>query len=283
MLRSKRTRPVLLALLLATTAACNDDFNQGWRIDRTRVLGAKAIVDGDISRASPAPGEAFHVDWFVVSPSGSVPTTWRLTACRRADSGRGSQCDGPSLAEVSGTGNVPTVSLTAPPAGALGDATHLLVWGDIDKTNVDNAVMLQTVKSGSNRNPHIDAADLLLDGQPWTTEDGLCEGALPRIVADDAKHEVALVVRESNRETIDGGRETMQLSHFTTAGRLDRLYSVLDGTDPAVDKALSVSWEAKPDTAPPAGGMVVHFYFGLRDSRGGMDFATRALCMRPRG
>ncbi|WP_394833512.1 hypothetical protein LVJ94_44095 [Pendulispora rubella] len=274
---------IALALLLASTAACNDDFSQGWRIDKTRVLGAKAMVDGDTSRASPAPGEAFHVDWFVVSPGGSVPTTWRLTACRRADGVRTSQCDGPSLAEVSGAGKMPTVSLTAPPAETLGDATHLLVWGDIEKTNVDYAVMLQTAKNGSNRNPRIDAADVLLDGQPWTAEDGVCEGALPSVVADDAKHEVALVVRESNRETLDGGRETMQLSHFTTAGKLERLYSVLDGSDPAIDKALSVPWEAKRDVAPPAGGMVVHFYFSLRDSRGGMDFATRALCMRPQG
>jgi len=29
--------------------------------------------------------------------------------------------------------------------------------------------------------------------------------------------------------------------------------------------------------------MVVRFYFGLRDSRGGMDFATRAVCLRPPG
>lgn len=272
---------IVFALLLASTAACNDDFSEGWRINKTRVLGAKATVDGDMSRASPAPGEAFHVDWFVVSPGGTVPTTWRLTACRHSDGVHGTPCDGPSLAEVSGTGLVPTVSLTAPPAEALGDATHLLVWGDIEKTNVDYSVMLQTAKTGNNRNPHIDAADVLLDGQPWTAGDGACAGALPNIVADDAKHEVALVVREANREAIEGGRETMQLSHFTTAGKLERLESVLDGTDPAVDKALRVPWEAKRDAAPPAGGMVVHFYFGLHDSRGGMDFASRALCMRP--
>ena len=264
------------------TTACNDDFSEGWRVDKTRVLGARAMVDSDPTRASPAPGESFHVDWFVVSPGGARPISWQFSACRQADALRGVECDGPGLSEVAGTSQVPSIALTAPSSDQLGDATNLLVWGDIDNTNVDYSVMLQTPKTGTNRNPHIDSADIRLGGNPLTAENGACE-TLPRLIADDSVLDLSLTVRDRDREPLGAGRETMQLSHFTTAGKLDRLYSVVDGSAPAGDAVLSVPWTARRDVSPPQAGLIVRFYFGLRDSRGGMDFATRAICLRPQG
>ncbi|WP_394823652.1 hypothetical protein [Pendulispora albinea] len=265
---------LFLAGLCAT--ACNDDFSQGWRIDKTRVLGARAVVDADPTRSSPAAGESFHVDWFVVSPGGPLTTNWRLTACRRADVLRGVQCEGPSLTEVSGTSNAPSIGLTAPQS----DTGYLLVSGDIDKTNVEYSVMLQTEKNGTNRNPRIESTDVRLRDITLTAEDGACD-SLPQFLADGAKFNLELTVHDRDREPIEGGRETMTLSHFTTAGKLERLYSALDGAAAAGDGVLSVPWEIKRDINPPAAGLVVRFYFGLRDSRAGMDFATRAICVKP--
>jgi hypothetical protein len=71
--------------------------------------------------------------------------------------------------------------------------------------------------------------------------------------------------------------ETIQLSHFVTAGDLERAFSAVDLGKPTPQ--VSVTWTAPRDV--PSDGQLVRFYFVLRDGRGGVDWSTHAVCVTP--
>ena len=101
---------------------------------------------------------------------------------------------------------------------------------------------------------------------------------------DAVKQEIRIVSDGDDRETYTPAGATtpqleeLQISNFTTAGKLDSLYTAIFATDTRPDADVSVKW------APPAardvsgGGEVVVFYFVVRDLRGGLDWTSRALC-----
>jgi hypothetical protein len=82
----------------------------------------------------------------------------------------------------------------------------------------------------------------------------------------------------SDRDTLprpsklDPSRESLQLSHFTTAGDLTRAFETIAWDSEALER--SVSW-----TAPEEPGLV-RFWLVLRDFRGGGAFVERAACVR---
>ena len=87
-----------------------------------------------------------------------------------------------------------------------------------------------------------------------------------------------MALDESDRDPVphpaelDPLRESLQLSHFATAGDLDRAFETV-----AWDSGELVRRSAW--TAPKRAGLV-RFWLVLRDFRGGSDFVERAVCVR---
>jgi hypothetical protein len=73
-------------------------------------------------------------------------------------------------------------------------------------------------------------------------------------------------------------RERLQISQFTTAGKLKSQFSFIEATDERPQTTVDVTWDApKTDQVPPSG--IVMFTFVTRDERGGADWTTRAVCV----
>lgn len=93
------------------------------------------------------------------------------------------------------------------------------------------------------------------------------------VAANGKEHVIEISLEDSGRETSEGVREELQLSHFVTAGKLGRRFSVLereqDGSEP-----FEVKWSMSRIDEPPAEVLVI---FVLRDQRGGVGYALRAL------
>ncbi|HEX6767023.1 MAG TPA: hypothetical protein VF103_16115, partial [Polyangiaceae bacterium] len=129
----------------------------------------------------------------------------------------------------------------------------------------------------TNRNPVIEADALTLDGVP--VPEGVDCATLPS-VTHGSSHTLALRLDESDRDvlpqatSVDIPKEELQVSHFTTAGELERVFTVFEPSD--TNLFASVSWKA-PGSAPRDG--VVRFFFVVRDMRGGSDWIERAVCV----
>ncbi len=129
-----------------------------------------------------------------------------------------------------------------------------------------------------------------LNGAPWPPlPDGFDEatacapgGPLPSVTPGAAAVPVAIHFDGAERESYDvsgsappqTAREVLQLSHFATAGKLARQFSIYEGdtTDQTVEWTPPTGAEAPPDG-------LVHFWLVVRDGRGGNAWAERALCV----
>ncbi|MEM9194879.1 MAG: hypothetical protein AAGF12_37215 [Myxococcota bacterium] len=140
----------------------------------------------------------------------------------------------------------------------------------------------------ANRTPRWADQQILLDGSVWPlpgTEGCTGQPARPRAQGDaiigftgfpdEDREFFTVLVDDPPRPEQD--REALQISHFTTAGEMERQFSVIE------DVSLEPNFEWTPPdeaTIDPA-GTLVRFYFVLRDLRGGVDWAERQLCITP--
>jgi len=96
-------------------------------------------------------------------------------------------------------------------------------------------------------------------------------------IAEEADASILLQLDESDRDALpqttqlDPARESLQLSHFATAGDLTRAFETIAWDSDEL--ARQVSW-----TAPRDAGLV-RFWLVLRDFRGGGAFVERAVCV----
>lgn len=150
-----------------------------------------------------------------------------------------------------------------------------------------------------NQNPSIAEEAYTIEGRDWAPPpaelpplDGCASrassDALPHLLvpadamppSSDTPYQVRLTftTSEDDRETSATTREALQISHYTTAGRLRRAFSAVEPTDPS-DEPIVLDW-APPavDTIPP-GGRLVRFTWVARDLRGGFGRADRVVCV----
>lgn len=121
---------------------------------------------------------------------------------------------------------------------------------------------------------------------------------LPQVAVGSENYEVRVRFDPSDREpyqyeissngepVLQSDREALQLSAAlsTGGGKLERHFSHIDGDRADADAEIRFDYEPLDDHddeagAIPPGGRLVRFYFTLRDERGGVDFATRDLCL----
>ncbi len=282
------------ALTIATLllCACGEPLAPPWLIDGPRVLGARIETAGDPGRSSPHPGEEVTVRWIVVSPDGTPPMRWRLEACVPDDQGgcatrlAASDGDGPpalAFTAPEGTGRVQVNGVLCA-AGRPGAA------GCDDGAGTVVTLPVPMAAGEENRSPSLAAAVFTVAGQDWPATDDCA--ALPAVAAAGQKRALHLSLagqREVYLSTANPQgeprpvRETLQLSHFTTAGKLPRQLSFVESADERDPAELEVEWTPPPAADVPAEGLVVHFHFVVRDLRGGLDWQTRTLCVTSTG
>ena len=298
-------------------AGCGPTFDPASLINSTRVVAARSEIEGAPDRASPAPGETVNVTWLVTSPQATPPLGWVFAVCAPATAGAsgnaGPGCQDAPLATFEGTANPPRVSIAVPAADALGTARDLVLYGEIcagvgSTPTFDATTGIPTCTGGggttasitiplqltgeTNHNPTADRA-FTLDGQAWPPSapgGDPCLGG-PRVSAGTDDHVIGNTTDGADRESYTAmvgdppaptpARESLQISQFTTAGKLKSQFAFLEAADAAAATIVDVKWNAPAAADVPAAGLAVTFTFVVRDNRGGTDWTTRAACVGP--
>ena len=311
-----RTRVAAALAGAVLTWACGEPIHDPGLIEHSRVLGARVEVAAAPERASPAPGERATLRWLVADPEPARLLSWSMIVCEAEEVARGlpicarppffsAESGAPRLAQ-------PILELTVPAEAELAGKPRLVVQGVVCADGVarlgsswpdsrcegdgaERTLVMQYVfveRAGfSNHNPSLVELGVWLDGEPWAAPDPdwppsqpCTEGPpdLRRVAAGSGEHRIELAPDQASREPLDDdplGRslETLQLSHFVTAGEIERPFSAIEGED--ADPSVTLSWVA-PSTAP-AGGTRVRLYVVARALRGGADWTLRTLCVTP--
>jgi hypothetical protein len=295
--------PAILATFFGV--GCAPAFDPPSLVTETRVVGARVEASGADNRASPAPGEGANVTWLVTAPAATPPLQWAFALCKP---GLPSSLDCGELpfATFTGAGAAPVIPITVPPADALGGASRLLLYGRICDdaapafdpltghpacaggalgTTATVAINLQTT-ADANHNPTAEGT-FTFDGQPWPAGEDPCVNG-PRVAAGTEAHVIGLVAPGADRErytAIVGDppvatpkREALQISAFTTAGKLKTPYLFVEADDPRELTPLEVKWNA-PDEPAVTVETAITFTFVVRDDRGGTAWTTRSACV----
>ncbi len=298
----------VLAWLVSGCAfvGCADPLKDESLIQETRVLGARVEVAGDATRGSPGPGEQAHLGVFVAAPGGSPSVAYAISLCAVAPSNTGfPSCVGSPFASTLQAEPVafdPQLDFEVPAELDTSVTPHGFATGII----CPNSSALLTSDGGArcaigpgaefafefdfagpgedNNNPTFTADSLTLDGATWTASaaDASCPGTIPAVHAA-SKHSLGVHLQSSDFDSLvqlsseDPAQETLLVSQFSDAGTLLHTFASLTPDTPALES--DVEWDAPSKAA--SSGAVVHFYFVVRDARGGEDFATRELCLVP--
>jgi hypothetical protein len=300
---TKHTNALRLSLSLTLgmlVTGCGPTFDPASLIETTRVLGARVEVEGAPERASPRPGETVNVSWLVTSRDATPPLRWAFAVC--APGNVSLTCDSAPLARFDGTDTPPRFSLLVPLADELGTSKRLVVTGEIcsgvdsvptctngDGTTVSLTISLQ-LDDEANHNPTADRA-FTFDDQVWPARapGGDPCAAGQHVAAGSKDHVIGNTTAGSDRESYTTAlgdppvttpaRESLQISQFTTAGKLKSQFSFVEATDDSAATTVRVKWDAPAFTEVPATGLAVTFTFVTRDNRGGMSWTTRGVCV----
>jgi hypothetical protein len=167
---------------------------------------------------------------------------------------------------------------------------------------LNGLITVQHDKAETNHNPTLDALTIKIDdaqkiNQPWLAPadplppDNECGTSAKRDrterpvtlpLLDSGEHKLLLSYDASAREKNDGEPETLELTIYTTAGEMERRFTVWNPDDPTHNGELEadVDWDPPEAEKLPKGGKLVRFFITVRDQRGGFDFAERAACVQ---
>lgn len=289
---------MLLGLGLSLLA-CEDPLKSVELVAEPRVLGARVEVEGDAKRAAPAPGERATATFLLAAPELRPSLGFALAACPAAvRRGARSSCAGEPFATIlQENGEADSASLSFDVPSNLDPSGRVLLVGVICPSGSPNAdgASCRDAASGTslqlelelareedaNLNPELRSDSIELDEASWPALEpvaGDCGGLGFPEVDVGTQHSIAVRLEESDRDALprsselDPTRESLQLSHFISAGDVTRAFETIAWDSDALDR--QVAW-----TAPDAPGLA-RFWFVLRDFRGGAAFTERAVCVR---
>lgn len=278
--------------------ACDDPLKSVELVAEPRVLGARVEVEGEPGRAAPMPGESATVSFLVAAPELELSFGFALAVCpaepRRG--ARSSCATEPFAAVASDSAEATTASLSFEVPSELDASGSLLVLGIVcpDGSPASDGQSCEGTDSGTlvalefelgrdddlNLNPNLQPEAILFDQQEWLdvpAVDGDCSGHGFPEVDTASSHTFMIELDRADRDPLpqsselDPERESLQLSHFATAGDLSRAFQTIAWD--SNDLARTATW-----TAPRERGLV-HFWLVLRDFRGGSAFVTRSVCV----
>jgi hypothetical protein len=265
---------------------CEDPLKPAERIDEPRVLGVRvSTVTAD---ATLVPGEPASAQVLLAGPTGALAAQLAYRLCLAVDSQRGvPYCDGEAFAEGTLDASA-AIDFQVPPSLAPGARLALLgaACTSGEPALAENprdfscgglATPLRfsfdawTLADEVNANPDLSAAFVTLGGEGVELVEASasprCDAADAFEVAAGAAHLLELDLGEGARES----RETLQVSHFSTAGDYERQFSFVG---PEQAPRLSLTWQAPVEVGPVTQFLVV------RDGRGGVSWLTWSLCVR---
>lgn len=295
-------------------SGCGPTFDPASLIKTTRVLGAQVEIEGAPGRANPKPGETVKLTWILTSPDTDPPLGWAFAVCTpsRVGSEESLQCLSTPFAMFEGTESTPQLSIPIPSVDALNGANSVMVFGEICSgpnslptfdsqngipgctggggTTVSIRIPLQ-LSNDLNHNPSAPET-FTFNGEPWpklASSDDPCIWG-PWATPEREDHRIGILTLGSLREayTVMRGdppvatsvRERLQISNFTTAGKLKSQFAFVEATDQAPQTTVHIQWEAPKTELVPTAGLPVEFSFVVRDDRGGTNWTTRTLCVR---
>ena len=145
-----------------------------------------------------------------------------------------------------------------------------------------------------NVRPFFATGAFAVDGAPWPAEAGFDSACNEESRLRFSRQQVGTVditisgFTPEDRETFSffsdeprelvTDRERLLISHFTTAGELERQFSSLEDDD---ELEQTVEWDLPPPEEIPTAGRPVRFVFVVRDGRGGTSWTERNLCVVP--
>lgn len=299
---------------LATAAAllasgCIDDLTSPSLVERPRVLAARASVVGDPARVFPAPGETLSIEWLVSAPEATPPAGWSMLACPGEVAPTGVRfCTGAPIGVFAMPESTDPIRFEVRvPADFR--ASEVLIRGNVcfeSDPNLDPMTVLDrpcavadadferlvfgipTAGDGrSNRNPSIPPS-IRIEDELWSAPlgepiAGGCEAAtgpaLPAVSAGGGPIVLGIDPDPADLETfVDGDvtrTETLVYSHAATSGSFARFFSSVSDASARV----RVDWTPPAADAVPEDGLLVRFYFIVRDERAGTNWTDRALCV----
>lgn len=255
-----------MASLLLT--ACGDPLVERQLIVDTRVLAVKVAPTLEPGRALARPGESVAGE-VLVAPEPTA--SWALEACVLEPTTTGLLRCRQSLMRERGQG-VPRVEWAMPEGegqrvglvglvcdGAVGDTRA--AWPDWScRGGKENPFSFEVNTGESHRHPVVAEGELRLDDEIWSETTGC--------VSPGSTHTIVWTVPDAQLEPVDGQRERLFVSHFVTAGELERPFSTVT----IDDRVVELEWVAPTDERDAT------FYLVVRDQRGGVDWTTRSLC-----
>jgi hypothetical protein len=295
----ERALLVVASLTGWLTLGCDEPLKSVELVAEPRVLGARVEVAGDAARAAPAPGETATASFLVAAPELHTSLGFAFAVCPAAPR-RGSRpaCAESPFSEISSAdGQAATPRITFDVPAELDPSGRLALLGIIcpegspgaDGESCDGsaagtpvALELELARDGDvSSNPELQPDSIAFDAEVWPdlpAIDGDCAGLGFVEVAASSQHSLTVLLDDSDRDPLprtsklDPARESLQLSHFTTAGDLTRAFEMVAWDSDELQR--QVSW-----TAPKEPGLV-RFWLVLRDFRGGSDFTERAVCVQ---
>ena len=296
---------VLVVLALAS-GACDDPLVSVERIASLRALGARVEVDGDADRAAPFPGESAEVRFFVAAPELTPSFGFGLVACEALPGEAGTpRCAGEPFSSVytEPASDSPALAFRVPdsaPPDSRVAVLGVLCEGEAprpesvppvcENEGIEHRLSLGIWLPGeseANRNPDLTEEAISFDGEALAVVapvEGACAGLGFPEVSKGSNHGFSVTLADDDRDSLptdDGvgpSRESLQVSHFSTSGELDRAFSYVSADDSEL--SVSVAWQA-PGGDIEEGGRLVRFFFVVRDFRGGSAFTERAVCVLP--
>ena len=303
------TRLHSLLLVGLALLGCEDPLQSVSSIQGPRLLGVRVSVAGDAKRGTPAPGESATAEFLLATKDGDPSVSFALEACTTTQSYSGiAECLATPFATALQASPIPgraAFPFAVPADLGVNSGLRGLIRGVIcanselsgadsaaphcaDGQNGELSFDFEFGAAGSataNSNPELVSDALSLDGNPWLAATAgateTCPSSLLEVHAGSS-HQLSVRLRDSDFEPLtqlspeDPTRETLLVSHFSSAGTLGHAFSWLTAASPAL--TATMPWDA-PKTV--SGTQLIHFYFVARDSRGGQDFAERALCLVP--
>ena len=303
------SRGALVAIAWIALVACDPRFDSSSLITRNRVLAARSEVKSDAGLASPLAGETVNVSFLVVDEAQTRPLSWALAACPQGPPAATDLfCAGPVFSTSTQSSPVdpeeraPGLEFEVPASTAsvlvLGvicaDGTPTVSFDSTlaecegrraQETKITFSIPVANNAEETNQNPSLEEAAVFLDGimlEPTASPaDVPCsELDLPRF---EPQFEDATLRTVSGLENVEEYRDddgSLQIedpfiAHYTTAGKLDREFSVFGADNMQVD--IPWAWPASKDV--PAEGLLVRFHFVIRDRREGADWTTRSICV----
>lgn len=288
-------RSLVVVPLTWLALACEDPLKEAQRLEEPRVIGVRVVSAS--GAASLTPGEGATAEVLAAGPRGPLDAALAFRFCEAAASDRGvPYCATGALTEgVTGTLDA-AISLEVPPSVRLGARLAFLgvacVEGEPElaedpldwrcrgaagamRTSFDAWIRTERF---SHDNPDLSGLALRLAGAPLALQAPsmapTCTEAANE-VATGATHALEVHLGERAREPGDGSDahppESLQLSHFSSAGSFERPYSFIPYDAPP---EVSIDWRA------PAAGTPVKLYLVVRDGRGGVSWVSASVCAR---